>query len=113
VMERRRTTGPTRTCVGCGTRDAQSAMIRLRRAPAGAVVADPGLRDGRSAYVHASGECVRGLVRSKGLGKSLRTTVAKEARVELMQVLDAQLSSGTLVVNTVAPRRDSGARTEA
>ena len=117
-----RTSGPTRTCVGCGSRDEQSAMIRLRRGLSGGLitdggVADSGIRQGRSAYVHAQRECIRGLVRSKGLGKSLRTTVAKEARVELMQVLDAQLSSGTLVVNTVvntvAPRRDSGARTEA
>jgi len=119
VKQRQHSTGPTRTCVGCGTRDAQSVMIRLRRGAAGAVVADAGLRNGRSAYVHAQGECIRGLVRSKGLGKSLRTTVAKEARMELMQVLDAQWSSGTLVLkntvvkNTVAPRRDSGARTEA
>jgi predicted RNA-binding protein YlxR (DUF448 family) len=84
-------------------------MLRLRRSTAGTVCADPALRDGRSAYVHARSECIRGLLRSKGLGKSLRTTVAREARMELMQVLDAQLSSGTLA----APRRQSGARTEA
>ncbi|MFN2425713.1 MAG: YlxR family protein [Candidatus Binatia bacterium] len=85
---------PTRTCVGCGSRDEQSRLLRLRRTSGGAVVADPSIRRGRSAYVHARPECIRGLVRSKGLGKSLRTTVAKDARVELMQVLDAQLSSG-------------------
>lgn len=84
-------------------------MIRLRCAATGGVVADTTLRHGRSAYVHAQPECIRGLVRSKGLGKSLRTPVAKETRMELMQVLDAQLSSRTLV----APRRQSGARTEA
>jgi predicted RNA-binding protein YlxR (DUF448 family) len=80
-------------------------MIRLRRG-IGGVVVDRGHGVGRSAYVHARPECIRGLVRSKGLGKSLRTTVAKDSRVELMQVLDAQLSSGTLV----APRTDAGAR---
>lgn len=104
-----RITMPTRTCVGCGRRDEQPRLIRLRRAAGGAIVCDGSLREGRSAYVHARSECVHGLVRSKGLGKSLRTNVAKEARVELMQVLDAQLSSGTLV----APARRSDAGTEA
>jgi uncharacterized protein len=113
VTKRQRTTGPTRTCVGCGSRDAQASMVRLRRGAAGSVVVDSTVQHGRGAYVHAQSDCIRGLVRSKVIGKSLRTTVAKEARMELMQVLDAQLSLGTRVVNTVAPRRESGARIEA
>ena len=103
------TTAPTRTCVGCGSRDEQPVMIRLRRGASGGVVADGSVRVGRSAYVHARSECIHGLVRSKGLGKSLRTTVPREARMELMQVLDGRLSSGALV----APHRQQGARTEA
>ena len=109
MSRRAGTAAPTRTCVGCGKRDAQPVLIRLRRAAGGGVVADQGLRSGRSAYVHARRECIHGLLRSKGLGKSLRTTVAKEARVELMQVLDGQFSSGALV----APHTATGVLNEA
>ena len=89
----RNTTPPTRTCVGCATRDAQAAMLRLRRAASGSVVADPLPRSGRSAYVHARPACVGALVRSKGLGKSLRATITKEARLELARALEARLAA--------------------
>ncbi len=87
-------TSPTRTCVGCGRRDRQSAMLRLRRDGDGRIGTDSAVRTGRSAYVHAAGDCVRGLVRSKGLVKSLRQTVAKEARVALVAALEAQIAAG-------------------
>lgn len=84
---------PTRTCVGCGRRDRQSAMVRLRRDAAGTITNDASVRTGRSAYVHGRSECVRGLVRSKVLGKSLRSNVGKEARVELTNVLERILAA--------------------
>ena len=103
------TTAPTRTCVGCGRRDAQRAMLRLRRDGGAAVVADACCRTGRSAYVHARPECVRGLMRSKGLGRSLRTTVAREARLELVKALEGRLASGASATLPTQP----DARTEA
>lgn len=88
------TTGPTRTCVGCGARDAQAAMLRLRRSDAGIVVAADRGGIGRSAYVHPGAACVRGIARSKGVGRSLRMTVTKENRLELMLILDEGLATG-------------------
>jgi predicted RNA-binding protein YlxR (DUF448 family) len=96
VTAARTTAAPTRTCVGCARRDAQSAMIRLRSGVGGSVVAGGRVGSGRSAYVHAYADCIAGLMRSKGLGKSLRTTIAKEARQELMRALEAGLASGGL-----------------
>jgi hypothetical protein len=87
---------PTRTCVGCGSRDRQSAMLRLRRDAAGTITSDASVRTGRSAYVHGSSECVRGLVRSKVLGKSLRHNVAKQERLDLVSALERNLAAGTL-----------------
>ena len=87
-------TEPTRTCVGCGARDAQSAMVRLRRGPDGIVVATPSGGCGRSAYVHPGAACIAGLARSKGMGRSLRITVAKETRLDLMRILDERLAAG-------------------
>lgn len=78
---------PTRTCAGCGCRDAQAAMIRLRLA--GGVLGPSGCRGtGRSAYVHDRSDCVRGLVKSRLLGKSLRANVAREARLTLVERLE-------------------------
>jgi predicted RNA-binding protein YlxR (DUF448 family) len=98
----------TRTCVGCGKRDAQAHLVRLRKSADGAVVACAHKADGRSAYVHASLECVRGLARSKGLAKSLRTTTTRPQRLELMEVLEDQLASHAFATHAVhasdAPR---------
>lgn len=78
--------GPMRTCAGCGARDAQAAMVRLRLAD-GSLAARGRAGTGRSAYVHDRGECVRGLVKSRLLGKSLRANVTREARVALVERL--------------------------
>ena len=87
-----RAEGPTRTCVGCGRRDRQSAMLRLRADAEGHIAAATTVRTGRSAYVHAAADCVRGVARSKVLAKSLRRTIAKETRTALAASLEAQLS---------------------
>lgn len=105
----RTTAAPTRTCVGCMKRDAQSAMVRLRAGAGGAVVQGGRVGSGRSAYVHAHADCIAGLVRSKGLGKSLRTTIAKDARQELTRELEAGLASGGLTKRRI----EQGAGTRA
>lgn len=92
-------TGPTRTCVGCGGRDAQAAMLRLRSRGNGALAITPRTESGRSAYIHAALPCVHGLLRSKFVGKSLRTTVTKDARIETIQVLEEQLASKTFAMS--------------
>jgi translation initiation factor IF-2 len=85
---------PTRSCVGCGARDAQQAMVRLRRGADGVVRPSPQAGTGRSAYVHPADSCVAGLARSKGLGRSLRMTATKEVRLELMRALGEALAGG-------------------
>jgi predicted RNA-binding protein YlxR (DUF448 family) len=92
---------PTRTCVGCGSRDAQASMIRLRIdqpgregvAAAGQAPGEPRVvvaaarGTGRSAYVHDRRECVEGLARSRGLAKSLRQVISKSMRLDLVESL--------------------------
>lgn len=103
--------GPTRTCVGCGRRDAQSAMLRLRRDAAGVIVPAAAVSTGRSAYVHPLPDCVSGLARSKGLGKSLRTTVSKEAKMELMRGLQADYPPADARATRTARASTAGAST--
>ena len=94
------TEGPTRTCVGCGTRGAQASMVRLRlrqheqaeqaeRDVSGEahIVPASASPSGRSAYVHDRAICISGIVRSKGLAKSLRVTISKQRRLELVESL--------------------------
>lgn len=82
---------PIRSCVGCSSRDAQSALLRLRlHAGSGIVVA--ALGSGRSAYVHERPDCVAALSRSKGLGRSLRSQVGAETRRELVLALQRRLT---------------------
>ena len=83
--------GPTRTCVGCGSRDVQASMIRLRLADGddavSAIVLASRRPSGRSAYVHDRAECVAALDRTRGLAKSLRAAVTKEMRTDLIELL--------------------------
>jgi uncharacterized protein len=95
--------GPTRTCVGCGSRDAQASMIRLRVRDGAAIVPAAAVPAGRSAYVHGREGCVSGLVRSKGLAKSLRMTISKQMRLELVESLVAGAAK-----SAPAPNNDRG-----
>ena len=89
-MKERAPQGPTRTCVGCGSRDAQASMIRLRLRDGATIVRAADAPSGRSAYVHDREGCVSGLVRSKGLGKSLRQAVSKQMRLDIVESLAAR-----------------------
>lgn len=84
--------GPMRTCVGCGKRDGQSALVRFRVTTDGGLSEEP--RAGRSAYIHARVACARSLPRSKQLTRALRRNIATETRegftTELLARLDAQ-----------------------
>lgn len=65
-------------------------MIRLRLRDGASIVPAAEVPTGRSAYVHDREGCVSGLVRSKGLGKSLRLAVSKQMRLELVESLAAR-----------------------
>lgn len=85
-----------RTCIGCGQREVRSALVRLQVDAAGELVAIHTATRGRSAYLHARQGCVSGVLRSKGLGRSLRATVDREARqravVRLTRVVQGEAS---------------------
>jgi len=55
-------------------------MLRLQIDPAGELTVVAAPQRGRSAYLHARRRCVSGLLRSKALLRSLRTTVERPMR---------------------------------
>ena len=79
---------PVRSCVGCGERTAQDALLRmtwhgdvLRR--------DGRIRaSGRGAYLHERRACWQAFVARRGPVRSLRAAVPRSAREAFVRVLD-------------------------
>jgi len=83
--------GPTRTCVGCGARDAQRALMRVQLDEAGEPVVVGRARKGRSAYVHARAACAAALPKSRGISRSLRVTLGQAERARLRTSIEEQV----------------------
>jgi predicted RNA-binding protein YlxR (DUF448 family) len=78
---------PVRTCVGCGQNAARTGMIRLRADTDGELRVVAGhATAGRTAYLHAQEDCVRALVRSKRLFRSLRRQIESGARERFVEL---------------------------
>ncbi len=63
---------PVRTCVGCGVRDAQRALVRFGGAEGRLAVRTRAGGPGRSAYLHRAAGCWDAFLRRKGPIRSLR-----------------------------------------
>jgi predicted RNA-binding protein YlxR (DUF448 family) len=63
---------PGRTCVGCGTREAdRSALVRLRIEGTDVIV-DPKRQGGRGAWLHPSAECLERALRRRAFARVFR-----------------------------------------
>ena len=87
---------PVRTCVGCGARDAQSAMLRVQLGAAGGPTLVERAGHGRSAYVHARPACAAALPKSRGLARSLRTPVGQTERAGLRICIEDRIRRAQL-----------------
>ncbi len=86
---------PQRTCVNCGSTTAKRELIRLVRAPNGAVEPDPtGKRPGRGAYLCHNPECWERAAKKGRLENALRTKLSAEARAALLQYGAERLGAG-------------------
>jgi uncharacterized protein len=86
---------PVRTCVGCGQRDAQAALVRLRLDAAGRLEVAGGAGGGRGAYVHARPECVAALAKTRLLKRSLHRDVDGAGRRTVIDRLSAAASAAS------------------
>ena len=78
---------PHRTCVACGARDAQDALMRFVRAGE-ALHLDAGRRaPGRGGYLHRSVGCHERFARSRGVIRSLRWAPDAAARAALLAAM--------------------------
>ena len=77
---------PTRTCVGCGGKAPQRALVRLR-AEGDRVIVDRERSGGRGAWLHPAEPCLERAARRRAFGRALRAegvrADAAALRVEL------------------------------
>ncbi|MFL5303177.1 MAG: YlxR family protein [Anaeromyxobacteraceae bacterium] len=70
---------PVRTCVGCGGKEPQAGLVRLR-VEGGLVVVDRERRGGRGAWLHPGEPCLDRAMKRKAFGRAFR---APSVRVDL------------------------------
>ena len=70
---------PQRQCMGCRERKAKKELIRVVRGVDGTVSLDfSGKAPGRGAYLCPDPECLKKVIRSKALSRSLETEIPQE-----------------------------------
>ena len=81
---------PMRMCVGCREMKPKRELIRVVRAPDGAVSLDPvGKKPGRGAYVCRSEQCLTRAIRQKQLERQLEVQLTEEVAQQLRETIAA------------------------
>lgn len=81
---------PMRMCVGCREMKPKQELIRVVRAPDGAVSLDAvGKKPGRGAYVCRSQECLARAIKQKQLERQLEVSLGEEVAQQLRDTLAA------------------------
>lgn len=77
---------PMRKCVGCGEMKSKREMIRVIRTPEETILLDAvGKKNGRGAYLCLDSACLEKARRSKGMERSLKTTIPEEIYDQLAE----------------------------
>ena len=75
---------PTRTCVACRTERQKRDLVRVVRAPDGAVMIDAsGRAPGRGAYLCADGSCWATALRKRSLERALEVSLPADVVARL------------------------------
>ncbi len=70
---------PLRQCIGCREMKTKSELVRVIKTPEGNVCLDlTGKLNGRGAYICRCKDCYDKAVKSKGIERSLKTTISDE-----------------------------------
>ena len=70
---------PTRICVGCREAKEKRSMVRIVKSAEGMIQLDEtGKKNGRGAYICRNMECLERAIQSKGLERSLKTSIPAE-----------------------------------
>ena len=70
---------PQRQCVGCGENKNKKDMIRIIKTNENEIfLDDTGKKNGRGAYICKTGECLAKAIKTKGIERSLKTTIPQD-----------------------------------
>jgi predicted RNA-binding protein YlxR (DUF448 family) len=77
---------PGRTCLGCRAVKNKRDLLRVVRTPEGGVHVDPGGKEsGRGAYVCRDEACLRKVLKTGALARSLKTQIPAEVGERLLR----------------------------
>ena len=81
---------PLRQCIGCGEMKSKKEMIRVIKTADEEILLDAtGRKNGRGAYLCPSMECMKKVVKSKGLERSFKMAIPKEVYDALEKEMEA------------------------
>ena len=81
---------PLRMCVGCREMKPKKELLRVVKAPDGAVSIDvTGRKPGRGAYVCHSAECLKKAIKQRQLERAFECALGDEVHESLLQELKA------------------------
>ena len=81
---------PLRMCVGCREMKPKKELLRVVKAPDGAVSIDAtGRKPGRGAYVCHSAECLKKAIKQRQLERAFECALGEEVHESLLQELQA------------------------
>lgn len=70
---------PVRVCVGCSLSKSKKELIRIIKTPEEEIIIDAtGRKNGRGAYICPDTECLKKARKSKGLERSLKSSIPQE-----------------------------------
>jgi predicted RNA-binding protein YlxR (DUF448 family) len=99
---------PQRTCVACRSERPKREMVRIVRAPDGAVNVDPtGKKSGRGAYLCSQPACWQAALKRHALDKALKTELSVADR-EALAAFGASQTTASCGVSDDA-RQERGA----
>lgn len=79
---------PLRMCTGCGEMKTKKEMLRVLKTPEDDIVIDTtGKKNGRGAYICCRLSCLQKAIKTRGLERSLKTSIPKE----LVETLEKEL----------------------
>ena len=79
---------PLRKCTGCQEMKNKKEMIRVIKTPEGEIMIDAtGKKNGRGAYICCSSACFHQAIKTKGIERSLKTSIPTDIYEELEKEL--------------------------
>ncbi|MGP6205205.1 YlxR family protein [Microbacterium sp.] len=90
---------PVRTCVGCRTRSARSALLRVVAIESALVWDERASMPGRGAWVHPTGECIDAALKRRAFVRALRAQAPLDSQALTKRLNEKRLNGNGHKVN--------------